>query len=114
MISYKTAYLKANFPTEFMTALMSCDYGNTEKIVLEIIECEQMGIKVLPPEINESFRNFTYVDDNKIRFGLAAIKGIGDIPSQEIIDARKEIPFKNLEDFIDRVPQKVINKKISC
>ncbi|MFC1655258.1 DNA polymerase III subunit alpha [Patescibacteria group bacterium] len=111
MISYKTAYLKANYPTEFMAALMSCDYGNTEKIVLEIIECEHMGIKVLPPSLNESFRNFTYVDDNKIRFGLAAIKGIGDAPSQEIIDARQETPFKNLEDFIDRVPQKVVNKK---
>lgn len=111
MISYQTAYLKANYPTEFMTSLMSCDYTNTDKIVLEILECEQMGIQVLPPSVNESFRNFTYVDDKKIRFGLAAIKGIGDAPAQEIINTRGEKPFASLEDFCSRVPQKVLNKK---
>ncbi len=111
MISYQTAYLKANYPTEFMTSLMICDYGNTDKIVFEILECEQMGIKVLPPSVNESFRNFTYVDDKKIRFGLAAIKGIGDKPAQEIIVARGDKPFESLEDFCSRVPKKVINKK---
>lgn len=111
MISYKTAYLKANYPTEFMTALMSCDYGNTDKIVLEIQECENMGIEVLPPSINESFRNFTYTDETTIRFGLAAIKGIGNEAARVIIDARQETPFKNIEDFASRVPQKVLNKK---
>lgn len=111
MISYQTAYLKANYPTEFMTSLMSCDYGSTDKIVFEIFECEQMGIQVLPPLVNESFRNFTYVDDKTIRFGLAAIKGIGDAPAQEIIDARGENPFTSLEDFCSRVPQKILNKK---
>jgi DNA polymerase-3 subunit alpha len=112
MISYQTAYLKAHYPTELMTALMSCDYGNTDKIVLEIIECEKMGIKVLPPSVNESMRNFTYVDDKTIRFGLAAIKGIGDAPARLAIEAREDKPFKDLEDFIDRVPQKIINKKL--
>lgn len=111
MISYLTAYMKAHFPTELMAALMSCDYGNTEKIVLEIFECDSMGIKVLPPSVNESFRNFTYVDSKIIRFGIAAIKGIGDAPAEEIIKARGEKSFKNLEDFISRVPQKVLNKK---
>jgi len=111
MISYQTAYLKANYPAEFMTALMSSDYGNTDKIVFEILECERMGIHVLPPSVNESFRNFTYVDDNTIRFGLAAIKGIGDVPAQEIINAREDKPFTSLEDFCSRVPQKVLNKK---
>jgi len=111
MISYQTAYLKANYPTEFMTALMSSDYGNTDKIVFEILECEQMGIKVLPPSVNESFRNFTYVDDKTIRFGLAAIKGIGDAPAQEIITVRGEKHFTSLEDFCSKVPQKVLNKK---
>ena len=112
MISYQTAYLKANYPTEFMTALMSSDYGNTEKIFLEMLECEKMGIKVLPPSINESFRNFTYKDEKTIRFGIAAIKGIGDNPANAIIEARGEEPFKNLEDFINRVPKKILNKKL--
>lgn len=111
MISYQTAYLKANFPTEFMTALMACDYANTERLVLEINECEEMGIQVLPPSVNESLRNFTFVDSKLIRFGLAAIKGIGDAPAEEIIKARGEKPFETLEDFISRVPQKVVNKK---
>jgi DNA polymerase-3 subunit alpha len=95
-----------------MTSLMSCDYGNTDKIVLEIMECEEMGIKVLPPSVNESFKNFTYVDDKTIRFGLAAIKGIGDDPATEIINVRGEKPFENLEDFVHRVPPKVVNKKL--
>jgi len=111
MISYLTAYMKAHFPTEFMTALMSCDYGNTDKIVLEILECDSMGIKVLPPSVNESFKNFTHVDSKLIRFGLAAIKGIGDAPADEIINARGDKPYKNLENFISRVPPKVLNKK---
>ncbi len=111
MISYLTAYMKAHFPTEFMTALMSCDYGNTDKIVLEILECDSMGIEVFPPSVNESVKNFTYVDSKKIRFGLAAIKGIGDAPAEEIIKARNDKQFKNLEDFVSRVPSKVINKK---
>ncbi|MFC1810938.1 OB-fold nucleic acid binding domain-containing protein, partial [Patescibacteria group bacterium] len=87
------------------------DYGNTEKIVLEILECDSMGITVLPPSVNESYKNFTYIDANSIRFGLAAIKGIGDAPAEEIIIARADKPFENLENFISRVPQKVINKK---
>ncbi len=111
LISYLTAYMKAHFPTELMAALMSCDYGNTEKIVLEIFECYSMGIKVLPPNVNESFRNFTHIDSKLIRFGIAAIKGIGDAPADEIIKARGDKPFKTLEDFISRVPQKVLNKK---
>ncbi|MFC1600383.1 DNA polymerase III subunit alpha, partial [Patescibacteria group bacterium] len=111
MISYLTAYMKVHFPTECMTALMCCDYGNTDKIVLEILECDSMGIKVLPPSVNESYKNFTHVDSKLIRFGLAAIKGIGDAPAEEIINARGDQPFKNLEDFISRVPQKVLNKK---
>ena len=112
LISYNTAYLKAHFPTEFMTALMSCDYGNTEKIVVEIFECNKMDISVLPPSVNESFANFTYVDDKKIRFGLSAIKGIGTDAAQVIIDIRAESPYKNLEDFASKVPTKILNKKV--
>jgi len=111
MIAYQTAYLKAHFPTEFMTALMSADYGNTDRIVVEIGECELMGIKVLPPDVNESLSNFTVVEDGKIRFGLSAIKGLGDGSVYNIIEARGEIPFVSLEDFAKRLPSKLLNKK---
>ncbi|MBU1682573.1 DNA polymerase III subunit alpha, partial [Patescibacteria group bacterium] len=113
MIAYQTAYLKARYPTEFMTALMSADYGNTDRVVIEIGECEQMGIQVLPPDVNESRSNFTYVEDGKIRFGLSAIKGLGKGSVRMLIDAREEAgrPFENLEDFARNVPAKILNKK---
>ncbi len=112
MIAYQTAYLKAHYPTEFMTALMSADYGNTDRIVIEIGECEQMGILVLPPDVNESLSNFTYVEEGKIRFGLSAIKGLGQGSVKMIIEAREEGgKFKSIEDFARRVPAKILNKK---
>lgn len=113
MIAYQTAYLKARYPTEFMTALMSADSDNTDRIVIEIGECEQMGIRVLPPDVNESRSNFTVVEDGKIRFGLSAIKGLGAGSVRKIIDAREEEgrPFDSLEDFAKRAPSKILNKK---
>ncbi len=113
MIAYQTAYLKALYPTEFMTALMFADAGNTDRIVVEIGECEEMGIQVLPPDINESLTNFTVVEDRKIRFGLSAIKGLGEGSVKTLIEARKleDRPFSSLEDFARRVPAKLMNKK---
>ncbi len=111
MIAYQTAYLKAHFPTEFMTALLASDYGNTDRIVIEIGECEAMGIEVLPPDVNESFSNFTVVSDSVIRFGLSAIKGLGDGTVQTLIQAREAGRFKSLADFASRVPAKAVNKK---
>jgi DNA polymerase-3 subunit alpha len=113
MIAYQTAYLKAHYPTEFMTALMSADYGNTDRVVIEIGECEQMGIEVLPPDVNESLSNFTVVEDGKIRFGLSAIKGLGQGSVRQIIETREkeDRPFDSLEDFAKRVPSKILNKK---
>ena len=111
MIAYQTAYLKAHYPTEFMTALMSADYGNTDRIVIEIGECEQMGIQVLPPDVNESLSNFTVVEDGKIRFGLSAIKGLGENSVEVIMQARGKEPFRSLADFTTRVPAKILNKK---
>jgi len=111
MIAYQTAYLKAHFPTEFMTALMSADYGNTDRIVIEIGECEQMGIQVLPPDVNESLSKFTYADEGRIRFGLSAIKGLGKGSVDMIIEGREKGPFQSLEDFARRVPAKILNKK---
>jgi len=113
LISYQTAYLKANYLTEFMTATMSCDADNMDRIVREIEECRLLGIEVLPPDINESFTSFTVVKNKKIRFGLSAIKGLGDGPIQSILKSRgiDEIKFSSLEDFVKRVDTKVINKK---
>lgn len=113
LIAYHTAYLKAHFPTEFMTALLCADYGDTDRVVLEINKCEEMGISVLPPSINESFANFTFIDNNIIRFGLTAIKGLGDGPVKEIIRIRNEGgAFKDIEDFARRTPFGVLNKKV--
>lgn len=113
MIAYQTAYLKARYPTEFMTALMSADSDNTDRIVIEMGECEQMGIQVLPPDVNESRNSFTVVEDGKIRFGLSAIKGLGEGSVRQIIEAREteNRPFASLEDFAKRVPSKILNKK---
>jgi len=113
MIAYQTAYLKANYPVEFMTALLCSDANNTDRVVLEIKECSEMGISILPPSINESFSRFTVVGEDKIRFGLLAIKGVGEGPIKEIIEVREKTgPFKSLEDFAKRVPVKILNKKL--
>lgn len=112
MIAYQTAYLKAHFPTEFMTALLCSDAGNSERVVLEIQECLEKGIDVLPPSVNESFGQFTVVDDKTIRFGLMAIKGVGEGPIKEMIEVREKVgKFKSLEEFAGLVPQKIVNKK---
>lgn len=116
VIAYQTAYLKANYPAEFMAALLTADYGNPDKIAIEIEECIRMGIEILPPDINESFRTFTVVSgqDNvkKIRFGLSAIKNLGENIIESIKDEReKNGKFKDLDDFVKRVENKDFNKK---
>lgn len=112
LIAYQTAYLKAHFPAEFMAALLTADAENTDRVVIEIQECRSMGIEVLAPDINESRAHFTVVDDSTIRFGLTAIKGIGEGPVREMLATReKEGKFVNLENFAKRVPAKILNKK---
>ena len=115
-IAYQTAYLKAHFPAEFMAALLTSDADNTDRVVIEIEECRNMGIEVLPPNVNESRAHFTVIDDKTIRFGLMAVKGMGEGPVREIIHVREaEGRFTSLEDFARRVPAKLINKKaIEC
>ncbi len=111
-IAYQTAYMKAHHPAAFMAALLTSDSDNTDRVVIEINECEEMGIKVLPPDINESRSTFTVVDDSTIRFGLCAIKGIGENAVREIIAVREDGgAFKSLEDLAERVPSKLLNKK---
>lgn len=112
MIAYRTAYLKSHFPAEFMAALMTADRDNTERIVIEINESSAMGIEVLPPSINESMANFTVVDDTHIRFGLAAIKGVGVSTVEGILEVRdRGGRFVSIDDVAKRVPFNLLNKK---
>lgn len=115
-VAYQTAYMKANYPAEFMTAVLTADSGDTEKIAVSINECKRMGIEVLPPDINESLGDFTVVESGKkggsIRFGLYTIKNLGEEIASSIIDERKANgPFKSFSDFLDRVRHKNLNKK---
>ena len=113
MIAYQTAYLKANYPLEFMAALLSSHQGDNDKIAFLIHECEAMKIPVLPPDINQSFRNFSVVPkEKKIRFGLSAIKNVGEKIIEEIIEERqKNGPFKSFEDFLSRASKFSLEKK---
>ncbi len=112
-VAYETAYLKAHYPTEFIAALLSSEDGDTDRIAIEIEEARAMGLQVLPPDINESRDQFTAMPDKKIRFGLTAIKGVGESSVNQIIAIRETGgKFKNVEDFAARVPSKVLNKKL--
>ncbi|MFH1641010.1 MAG: DNA polymerase III subunit alpha [Candidatus Omnitrophota bacterium] len=112
MISYHTAYLKANFPVEFMTALLTSERDNTDKIVEYVNESSHMGLKVLPPDINESEALFKVVDQKTIRFGLLAVKNVGQGAAESIIEGREQKPFKSLEDFCQRIDLRLANKKV--
>jgi len=112
MIAYATAYMKANYPSEYMTALMTAESADLEKISFAVKECSRMGIEVLPPHINESRKDFTYIDDQNIRFGLLAIKNLGAEVIESIIAERKKNgPFVDLVDFAGRVGHRAFNKK---
>lgn len=109
LVSYQTAYLKANFPVEYMAALLTSVRDNTDKVVLYIEECRRMGIPVLPPDINRSRENFTAVE-GAIRFGLAAVKNVGWGAVQEMMQAReKQGSFTTFSDFCSRV---VANRRV--
>lgn len=113
LISYQTAYLKAYYPQAFMAALMTSDYDDTDRLAIEITECKHMGITVLPPDVNESFLEFAVVPDKQeIRFGLQAIKNVGTGAVEEIMRARGEEGFANLEDFLTRVDGGIVNRKV--
>ncbi len=115
-VAYETAFLKAHYPTEFMAALLSSEQGDTDRISIEIEETRAMGLEVLPPDINESLSDFTALEGRKIRFGLTAIKGVGESSVAQIIAIRDEVggkgKFASLEDFALRVPSKILNKKL--
>ncbi|MFZ2804080.1 MAG: DNA polymerase III subunit alpha, partial [Patescibacteria group bacterium] len=122
MISYQTAYLKAHWPACFMAALLNSDCTNLDRITIEVEECQRMGMVVLPPDVNESFGRFSVVRDSvttkanemkpTIRFGLLAIKGLGEDVVEGIIAERKANgPFQSLTDYLCRIPVKAINRK---
>ncbi len=111
-VSYQTAYLKAHYPAQFMAALLSCDVDNTDKVVKYIQECRRMQIAVLPPDINGSFRDFT-VSKGAVRFGMAAIKGVGSAALDSIIEEReKGGPYTSLTDFCTRIDSGKVNRKV--
>jgi DNA polymerase-3 subunit alpha len=111
-IAYQTAYLKAHYPVEFMAATLSADMDNTDKIVKSINECRDMGISILPPDINQSGQEFKVIG-NSIRFGLEAVKGVGAAAIESIIEARNEEgPFASLINFLHRVDSRKVNKKV--
>lgn len=117
-VAYQTAYMKANYPVEYMTAIMSSESGDVEKVAEIVHECQKMGIDVLPPNINESFGDFTAVvgsnqdSGRTIRFGLYTIKNLGEDIAESIINERtKNGKFKSLEDFFERINHKNLNKK---
>jgi len=112
LVGYQTAYLKAKFPPEFMASLMTADLRDIERIAFLIEEAEDLGIKVLAPSVNESYKDFAVISDNEIRFGLVAIKGVGENISEAIIEERKTNgKFKSLKDFLKRIKHKDFNKK---
>lgn len=112
LISYRTAYLKANFPVEFMTALLTSERDNTDKIVEYVNEAERMGLKILPPDINESDALFKVVDDKTIRFGLLAVKNVGLGAIESIIQARKEGKFNSLQDLCQSIDLRLVNRRV--
>ncbi|MCZ7557401.1 MAG: DNA polymerase III subunit alpha [Bacteroidia bacterium] len=111
ILAYQTAWLKANYPAEFMAALMTSEMASTDKIVVLMDECRKLGITVLPPDINASVADFS-VTDESIRFGLAAIKNVGTAAVDSIVQARTQHGvFRTIFDFTERVNAKAVNKK---
>jgi DNA polymerase-3 subunit alpha len=117
MIGYQTAYLKAHYPAEFMAALLTSDQDDIDRVAIEVTECREMGIEVLPPNVNESFEEFSVIIDpetksEKIRFGLNAVKNVGHTIAHVIVEERKKSGrFTSLANFIERVESKDLNKK---
>ncbi len=118
IVSYYTAYMKANYPAEYMTALLTAESGDNEKVSSAINECHRVGLKILPPDINESKVDFTIIanseslDNKAIRFGLSAIKNVGNAAIDAILEARAEGPFASLPDFLSRIDARRVNKKV--
>jgi DNA polymerase-3 subunit alpha len=113
LIGYWTAYLKAHYPAAFMAALMTSDANNIDRLSIEIAECNRLGIKVLNPDINESFPEFAVVpESDNIRFGLGAVKNVGSTAIDDLLAQRALQKFSSIEDFARRVNSRVCNRKV--
>ena len=112
-LAYITGYLKAHYSVEFMAALLTSETGNTDKVVKYINECRELGIEVLPPDVNQSDHDFTPVGRGGIRFGLGAVKNVGQSAVEAIVAARREGgPFHSLDDFCERVDLGAVNRRV--
>ncbi|MCV0397026.1 MAG: DNA polymerase III subunit alpha [Rhizobiaceae bacterium] len=111
IVSYQTAYLKAHYPVEFLAASMTLDMNNTEKLVDFRGDAMRLGIEVVPPSVQTSYRDFE-VGENRIFYSLAAIKGIGDAAVEHIVEKRREKPFASLDDFVQRVDPRIVGRRV--
>jgi len=110
-VAYQTGYLKAHYPAEFMAANMSRNLSNITEITKLMEECKRMGMNVLGPDVSESYAKFTVNKDGNVRFGMAAVKGVGEGAVEDIVKARKNGEFKDIYDFVERVNLQSVNKK---
>lgn len=110
LLAYQTAYLKAHHPAEYLAALLTATKTNKDRTAVYLNECRRMGIEVLVPDINESESDFT-VHDGRIRFGLSAVRNVGEGAVEKIIEARQDQPLKSFVDFVNRVDTAVLNKR---
>ncbi len=111
IVSYQTLWLKTHYPAAFMAAVLSSDMDKTDKVVISIEECREMGLKLVLPDVNQSEFMFTVNDNDEVVYGLGAVKGVGEGPAEAIINARKDGPFKDLFDFCERVGAQKVNKR---
>lgn len=111
VVSYQTAWLKTHYPSQFMAATMSSDMDKTDKVVTFVEECRSMKLTLLPPDVNQGEFQFTVDEQDRIIYGLGAIKGLGEGPVDNIIEARKDGPFKDIFDFCARVDSRKVNKR---
>ncbi len=111
-VAYQTGYLKANYPAEYMAAVLTHNRSDSAKLTGFMDECKALGITVKGPDVNESVRDFGVTAHGDIRFGLSAISGIGDSVVEEIVKARGDQPFENIFDFVERVPASAMNRRV--
>ncbi|MGH7528992.1 MAG: DNA polymerase III subunit alpha [Gemmatimonadales bacterium] len=112
ILSYQTAWFKAHYPAEFMAALLSSEIGNTDKVVLYINEARELGLEVLAPDVNESGYKFTVVGDRRIRFGLGAVRNVGEGAIASVIAGRQAAPYRSLVELCDRIDLRLCNKRV--
>jgi DNA polymerase-3 subunit alpha len=112
ILSYRTAWLKAHYPAEFMAALLSSEIGNTDKVVQYINEARELGLEILPPDVNESGFKFTVVGERRIRFGLGAVRNVGEGAIESIIEGRQLSPYSTLAELVERIDLRLCNKRV--